>query len=49
MPPYLLHIVGELDGCRIRYAADSPGDEAAEFVRAAVAALRDACGLNYRP
>ena len=26
-----------------------PEDEAAEFVRATAAALRDACGLNYRP
>ena len=26
-----------------------PGDDAAEFVRATASALRDACGLNYRP
>jgi len=32
-----------------RAARQQPGDEAAEFVRATAAALRDACGLNYRP
>jgi hypothetical protein len=26
-----------------------PGDDAAEFVRSTASALRDACGLNYRP
>lgn len=32
-----------------RAARMQPDDEAAEFVLATAAALRDACGLNYRP
>lgn len=34
---------------RGRATGQPPGGDAAEFVQATAAALRDACGLNYRP
>lgn len=42
-------IMRALSQQRGQAARQQPGDDAAEFVRATAGALRDACGLNYRP
>lgn len=42
-------IMRALSQQRGQAARQQPGDDAAEFVRATASALRDVCGINYRP